>query len=62
MPASLDCVKDNSEPYGAVYHLSPLLEDWVKVLQRGEVKNCHSDDVFELFFLLAKRGSKSDRR
>ena len=50
IPATLDLVDVNREPYGAVYHLSPLLEDWVRLLQNGEVKSCFSDDVFELFF------------
>jgi hypothetical protein len=50
IPPSLDIVDVNREPYGAVYHLSPLLEAGVKHLQHGEVKRCFSDDVFELFF------------
>jgi len=50
IPPSLDHVDVNREPHGAVYHLSPLLEAWVKQLQHGEVKSCLSDDVFELFF------------
>ena len=50
IPPSLDHVGVNREPYGAVYHLSPLLEAWVEQLQHGEVKSCLSDDVFELFF------------
>jgi hypothetical protein len=50
IPPSLDIVDVNREPYGAVYHLSPLLKAWVEHLQHGAVKSCLSDDVFELFF------------
>jgi hypothetical protein len=50
IPPSLDHVGVNREPFGAVYHLSPLLEAWVEQLQNGKVKSCLSDDVFELFF------------
>jgi len=49
-PPSLDIVNVNREPYGAVYHLSPLLEARVEQLQHGELKSSLSDDIFELFF------------
>ena len=45
IPPSLDVVNVNREPYGVVYHLSPLLQSCVE--HHGEVK---SDDVFDLFF------------
>jgi hypothetical protein len=50
IPRSLDVCDVNREPFGAVYHLSPLLEATVKHLQDGEVNRCLSDDVFELFY------------